>query len=311
MFSVIIPVYNKADVVEHSIKSVLMQLSLEDELIIVNDGSTDDVENVLAKYHHLLNVKILHQKNKGVSAARNLGIQYSKGDIITFLDADDTWTQDNLKVMRHLLALFPQAGLYCAAAEIITPRGKYYDSFDILPQKPKEPICIEDFFAFSLTFKGSILYTGALCIPKRILDHVGLFKEGAKIGEDTDLWLRIAAYHPVACSPKKTLVYHRELSSATKETWMDTQWYFEKREANLLRDEKIPPEKRKNLWRYMERFRISKARHLLLTGNRWEAWQVMKQVSKNNGLLYQTLLTYVFFCIPKMLLQKIYKKYIQ
>ncbi|MBR4881344.1 MAG: glycosyltransferase, partial [Clostridia bacterium] len=89
-FSVIIPVYNKADTISASIDSVISQTEKDFELIIVDDGSSDNIDEVLSKYK---NIHVITQENGGVSVARNSGIMAAQGDYICFLDADDLWTE--------------------------------------------------------------------------------------------------------------------------------------------------------------------------------------------------------------------------
>ena len=91
--SVIIPTYNRADLVQRAIKSVLNQTKKPNEIIVVDDGSTDNTKQILKNYP----VKILYQKNKGVSSARNIGIKNAKYEFIAFLDSDDEWIEEKLE----------------------------------------------------------------------------------------------------------------------------------------------------------------------------------------------------------------------
>lgn len=103
MISVIMPVYNVAQYLEQSIESVLAQTSNKFELIIVNDGSTDNSEVILSKYKNNKMIKIYHQSNQGLSAARNTGLKYAKGDIIYFFDSDDLL---NRNLFKYILERF-------------------------------------------------------------------------------------------------------------------------------------------------------------------------------------------------------------
>ena len=111
MFSVILPVYNGERYIDDAVESALKQRERDWELIIINDGSTDGTGRALEKYKSLPQIKIIAQKNLGVSAARNRGIAASSGDYIAFLDADDVWSEDHLEVMRDMIEKYPDGGL--------------------------------------------------------------------------------------------------------------------------------------------------------------------------------------------------------
>ena len=115
MISVVIPLYNKEQSIAATIQSVLAQTYTDYEIIVVDDGSTDNsLKVVQERVSELENerVRIIHQENAGVSAARNKGILESKGKYIAFLDADDLWAPNYLATLAALIADFPNAGLY-------------------------------------------------------------------------------------------------------------------------------------------------------------------------------------------------------
>ena len=111
MFSVVIPLYNKADYINKSIESVLNQSFVDFELIVVDDGSTDTSAEIAQSFltdDH----KLIRQQNTGVSAARNTGVANARHELIAFLDADDWWEPDFLQEMKFLIESHPEAGLY-------------------------------------------------------------------------------------------------------------------------------------------------------------------------------------------------------
>lgn len=115
-FSVIVPLYNKGTMVGRSISSVLAQTYQDFELIIVDDGSTDNSRQIAESYLGDIRVKLIAQKNKGVSAARNRGLKEAKGDYIAFLDADDEWLPYYLETVLFEALKFPKAGLISVPA---------------------------------------------------------------------------------------------------------------------------------------------------------------------------------------------------
>ena len=121
--SVVIPLYNKAPYIARALNSVLAQERLPEEIIVVDDGSTDGGGDLVKQFKDPL-IRLIRQENQGVSAARNRGISLAKGELIAFLDADDTWQPGFLKVISEMRELYPQAGIYGTAYDVINPKGK-------------------------------------------------------------------------------------------------------------------------------------------------------------------------------------------
>ena len=116
MISVVIPLYNKESTIQATIASVLKQSFIKFELIIVDDGSTDNSVNLIKDtFNNNDNLRILSQKNQGVSVARNTGVENAKHNLIAFLDGDDLWESTYLENMFKLYLKFPKAGMYCCA----------------------------------------------------------------------------------------------------------------------------------------------------------------------------------------------------
>src|SRR5690606_11857402 len=112
MFSIVIPLYNKEQSVTNTLQSVLNQTYTEFEVVIVNDGSTDNsVEKVEA--FNDPRIRLIHQANAGVSAARNKGIEEAKFEWIAFLDADDLWMENHLSTLRNMIETYPEYKAFC------------------------------------------------------------------------------------------------------------------------------------------------------------------------------------------------------
>ncbi len=128
LFSVVIPLYNKESVIERTIHSVLSQTVEDYEIIVVNDGSTDNSQMIVEKIENL-KIKLIVQENQGASAARNRGIESSIGQYIAFLDGDDVWKPNHLFVMRNLINKFPYCGMYATAhnVKLETNKEKFID----------------------------------------------------------------------------------------------------------------------------------------------------------------------------------------
>jgi glycosyltransferase involved in cell wall biosynthesis len=211
-FSVIIPLYNKAKFVKKAINSVLSQTFVEFELIIVNDGSTDDSAIVVQDIIDY-RIRIIEQKNEGVSAARNNGVKIAKYDNIAFLDADDWWDIEFLSNMKDLIDSYPNAGIYGSSYYIVKNN-----------QKREASIGLSSNFKFGIINYLQV-YVKNLCmpltsisvvIPKKIFSKESGFKENLKFGEDFDLWLRIALKHPVAFTNKPLAFYNQDVELANR-----------------------------------------------------------------------------------------------
>ena len=145
MFSVIIPVYNGAKFIDNAIKSVFSQTNSDWELIVVNDGSKDNTEDVLKKYADNDKIRIINQENGGVSVARNTGYEVSKGEYIAFLDADDVWHNNHLEVMAELIQQYPTAGLYGTFTRTELVNGEIIEKAEYFGDR-EDAVFLEDFF---------------------------------------------------------------------------------------------------------------------------------------------------------------------
>lgn len=184
--SVIIPTYNRAYVLSRAIDSVLSQTYGDVELIVVDDGSTDDTPALLNGYNDAL--QVITQANRGVSAARNKGIIASCGEFVALLDSDDAWTEDKLDCQVAFFRAVPDA-LICQTEEIWIRNGRRVNPM----KKHKKPS--GDIFIPSLRL--CLVSPSAVMMRKRLFDLKGLFNEDFPVCEDYDLWLRVARDTPV------------------------------------------------------------------------------------------------------------------
>ena len=177
--SVIIPTYNRLNFLKNAVESVLNQTYREYEIIIVDDGSTDET------YKHYRNsdppVRCIHQAHSGVSAARNRGICEAKGSFVAFLDSDDYWLPNKLAEQSEFLQNHPDI-LLCQTEETWMRNGNRIN----LKKKHKKPF--DDVFDKSLEL--CIISPSAVMMRKEFFDTVGLFDERLLVCEDYDLWLR-------------------------------------------------------------------------------------------------------------------------
>ena len=213
MFSIIIPLYNKAPYIEKTILSVAAQTFQEFELIIIDDGSNDDGLLVANKLLSSLPPPFggwgaVSQENQGVSSARNNGVKLAKYNYIAFLDADDWWAPTYLEEMKGLIEQFPEAGIYGSSYYIVKNRRQRIAPIGVTQGFEKGIIDYCNVYANTLCMP---LWTGATIIRKTIFEKENGFKPNLKLGEDFDLWVRVAIKHPVAFLNKSLAYYNQDV----------------------------------------------------------------------------------------------------
>ncbi len=184
--SVIIPSFNRTELIGRALDSVSAQSCQADEIIVIDDGSSDDT--VLRIRQQYPDVNLIIQQNRGVSAARNTGIQQARGNWICLLDSDDSWQPDKLE--KQLQALTHQPGYrLCHTNETWFRHGK------LLRQKKKHEKKGGHIFQDCLPL--CVISPSSVMLEKRLFDEVGLFDESLPACEDYDMWLRICHRYPV------------------------------------------------------------------------------------------------------------------
>ena len=212
-FSVIIPLYNKAPYVCKALESVCAQTYRDYELIVINDGSTDNSAIVADEYLKAtdsIDYKIINQPNAGVSAARNTGVAASTGDYIAFLDADDWWKPTYLERMAQLIDDYPDAGLFACNYVYYKP-GKTHVALNISTGYINYPKAYYESDAMPV-------WTGAAMIPRKVYDEMGGFPLGIKLGEDFLLWSKIALRYPVAFLNEPLAWYNNDVPATLRAT---------------------------------------------------------------------------------------------
>ena len=204
--SVVIPLYNKGPYIARALNSVLAQTSQDYEVIVVDDGSTDDGADVVKEFKDH-RIRLIQQDNQGVSAARNRGIEAANADLIAFLDADDEWLPGFLGKIIDLRIKFPLAGIYATAFMKKSFNGIYRkQKFFNIPSGKWEGL-IPSYFR-SCAYGRSPIRSSNVAIPKIVFSDVGMFPVGKWWGEDSDMWGRIALKYPVAFCSVEYAIYH-------------------------------------------------------------------------------------------------------
>lgn len=207
MFSVIIPLYNKAPYIAKAIESVLGQTYRDFEVIVIDDGSTDQSLEV-AKTFENKSITIISQPNSGVSTARNNGVKLAKHPYICFLDADDWWHPTFLEEMKQLITDFPDAGIYGSGYYIVKNGQERIAPIGVPQGFERGIIDYCEVYAKTLCMP---IWTGAVIVPKNIFDEEGGFKSQLKLGEDFDLWIRIVLKHKAILVNKPLAYYNQDV----------------------------------------------------------------------------------------------------
>ncbi len=185
--SVIIPTYNRASTLPRAIDSVLAQSHAADEIIVVDDGSTDETIEIIGDQYP--QIKLISQNNSGVSSARNTGIKNAIGNWICLLDSDDSWQDNKLEKQTEVIIDNPEY-LICHTNE------NWYRDGKILNQgKKHEKRGGYNIFQHCLPLCA--ISPSSVMINKQVFDDVGLFDEDLPACEDYDMWLRICCKYPV------------------------------------------------------------------------------------------------------------------
>lgn len=212
-FSIIMPLYNKAPYVSKAIESVLSQTYKDWELIIVDDGSTDDsysvAQNTLSKSVDG-NVTLVTQLNSGVGAARNNGVKLAKNDYFCFLDADDWYETTFLEAMERFISDYPDAGIYATDYFYVKNNRKRVNH--------KANTGYINYCKVYTESNSMPLWTGAVCLTKSKFDEFNGFPEKIKLGEDFCLWIRIALNYKVAFLNKPLSNYNQDVDVAHRLT---------------------------------------------------------------------------------------------
>ncbi|UQD57608.1 glycosyltransferase family A protein [Flavobacterium sp. K5-23] len=203
-FSVIIPLFNKEKHIEATLKSVLNQTFNDFEIIIINDGSTDQSVEKVLPFESKKTTLFHHPQNKGLSASRNTGIKHACSSYIVFLDADDIWKPNYLQKISSLINNFTEARIYATNYLEI-----YANTIAIKPKLNlknfKNDGIVADFFESSLS--QPIYCPSGLCVEKSVLEKIGFYNEQITFGEDVDFNIRANNLFKLAYSPENLVEY--------------------------------------------------------------------------------------------------------
>uniref|UniRef100_UPI004049235E glycosyltransferase family 2 protein n=1 Tax=Flavobacterium sp. TaxID=239 RepID=UPI004049235E len=290
--SVIIPLYNKDFSISKTLNSVLKQTFINYEIIIVNDGSTDNSFNVVSQFSDD-RIKLFQQENKGAAAARNFGIEKSNGNLIAFLDADDYWFPNHLKEIVKLYEDFPNCGIYCSRYTMKITKNLILKIDYGTNLKNNYRGEILDIFKASMRYRVAL--TSALVIPKKIFTTDFMFNTEVSSGQDLELFTKIAIQNKVAITNKTTVEYNFSLENQLSKTPITKKKLlnlsqFKKDEKNNL-----------SLRKYLDLYRTEYALQFRIAGNITKSKMYLKDITTQIPIKTKILLLTPIFILPILL----------
>ncbi|MHB2149826.1 glycosyltransferase family 2 protein [Calditrichota bacterium LG25] len=231
--SVIIPVYNRPQMVKRAIESVLAQTEAAHEILVINDGSTDETPRILEKFGK--RITVINQAHKGVSAARNTGIRLARGEWIALLDSDDEWLPEKLAMAREFHESHPQYLIF-QSQEIWIRHGKRVN--------PKKKHQKYGGWIFRQSLPLCIVSPSAVVIHQSVFKKVGLFDENFPVCEDYDLWLRVARLFPIGLDSRAGIVKYGGHEDQLSRKYWGMDYYRVLAIEKHLKENNLPPDLR-------------------------------------------------------------------
>ena len=189
--SVITITYNRADMLKEAVESVLDQTYQEWELMVIDDGSTDETETLVQGYQmkesRIRYERYSHTGLPGIAALRNRALREARGRLVAFLDDDDKWFPEKLKIQTSYLEQHPEIGLVYSPVHVVDGKGQYQKTRPVVPSS-----------SYADLFEGCFIQISSVVARKEILIALGGFDETLESSRDYDLWLRTVRHYPFA-----------------------------------------------------------------------------------------------------------------
>lgn len=303
LVSVVIPLFNKELSIIRAVHSVLKQSFTNFELIIVDDGSTD---GSVAKIQHLADprLKLVSQTNQGAAAARNYGVSMATADYVAFLDADDCYQPDFLQKIVDLIALNPNAALFCCRIQFIDENNQLFKPGGAPKNHLKGELTN---FVALFTKDRALIHPSAMAVNKVAFVKVGGFPQAKHVGEDLQLILSLAIYGPVMHDNYCGATIFRNAENRTKDRKLQeischishflgsSHWQQTASAQNVIA-----------VQRFCRNSAVLHAAGAVLNGQRSLAWSYLRIVRRFS--LAQAAIIAIIACCPAALLQWVKNK---
>lgn len=229
IFSVIIPTYNREELISRSIESVLSQTLKDFEVVVVDDGSKDNTEQVIRTLNDP-RIVYIKQENRGATAARNNGVRHARGKFISFLDSDDIWHPLMLEKQLEKFSSDPEIGCVYSDLNVITSKGEIVPFWN--------PTCLEGFIYKEALTQGFLSPMIVLSVKKQCIEEVGMFDETLPASQDDDICFKLAkrykfGYIPYQLASVYTDVNNR-ISGSSKKVSLGWWMLWNKYEEDVI-----------------------------------------------------------------------------
>ncbi len=265
-FSIVLPLYNKQNYIKETIDSVLSQLFEDFEILIIDDGSTDESATIVKDYTDP-RIKYFHQENQGVSATRNTGIKRANYEFIAFLDADDIWNKNFLFEIYDLIEQFPVASCFATSYQFKIEKNKYKIAEFSNHYTGGWKGIILDYFGASL--HDPLVTASSFVVRKSVFETNNAFKVGHMSTEDLELWARLAIQYKIAFSNIPLVTYRKDNDNNSRNNYPIKEDFIL---LKTLQEEKDYTFKyKKSLQKYLAVYTLKCAMHYRLNGDKKNA----------------------------------------
>lgn len=271
--SIIIPLYNKAAFIDYALQSILRQRHQNFEIIVVDDGSTDNGAYWVSAIQDQ-RIHLIQQLNAGVSSARNTGIECAKGELVCFLDADDWYHPLYLETIVSMATRYSHVGFFATHFWVFNEQNVQSTTWAL--ESNDDILLIDDIYKHWLNF-GAFFFTSTAAIRRELLSTCQpCFPVGESMGEDLDLWYRLTEKTLLAYNPTPLAAYRHTEGSLCDVNKIQTSLLgvYSRIEQRLLQGQ-MPDRLRSSALKLVAKAKVTRARNLLLAGRRYEACMVL------------------------------------
>lgn len=291
-FSIVIPLYNKEAHIKATLDSVLKQIFKDFEVIVVNDGSTDESLNIVKSIKDE-RINLFTIENQGVSYARNFGVEKASAELIAFLDADDIWFPNHLEILHKLYVDFSDADVFCTRYNIKL-NTNFTKEIHLNETSSKFRGILTNYFKASII--DAVLITGNSSISKSLLIKSGLFDTQMRSGQDTDLWIRVALNAKIAIDNRVTMTYLKNENSISNSTVVKDRVIFLNKYISIEKENY-------DFKKYMDINRYAVAIERKISRDQEQFRNITKDINYNNLNFKQKLLLHLPGSVLKKLKQ--------
>jgi glycosyltransferase involved in cell wall biosynthesis len=279
-FSVVIPLYNKENYIVDCINSINSQTYRASEIIIINDGSTDNsLEKINSLKNNIENLIVLDKTNGGEASSRNMGIENSNCEYIAFLDADDFWLSNHLEQLKELIVKYPECELYCSQYYAIS-RAKEKKKMKLPDIGNNNLMVVNNYFEY--LYKGyGFVNSSNSCVRKNIFKKIDLFKV-MNLGTDFDMWCRITEKYELAVFFKESVQINLNAENRVSLKFKNEIPLFMNELKKRIENNTISSKKQVSAKKFYNQSIAKYSIHLMLTGSVFNSKELFKKRMKIN-----------------------------